>query len=261
MGHHRRSQLPKSARWRRIVGSLADFAGRPSDAETIVKATLRNVSSIFERLAEDRGVAAALQYLAAIGYSARQADPGPELEREGLPAPSSPHPLSLAVALATYVDRNRESPEFSELAKSAAATAISVWHNSLPQEQLSLEGIDAPAFEKWQGLGTGAGFCEIADTFFANLTERYLNFFLEREASSSIREIRARDTLAAQIRNSAKEVSDHALEIAKLQTSFAAAWYNSHTKEGIPTRGQTRAFAKRAIEKIRSELLREQVDS
>jgi hypothetical protein len=84
-----------------------------------------------------------------------------------------------------------------------------------------------------------------------------LNYFLERQASVSCPTIEQRDLLEEQIRKQVDAISKHAFETAKITQSFAAGWYNLHTKEGLPSDQEVEAFLTIAFGKIREELRRE----
>jgi hypothetical protein len=109
----------------------------------------------------------------------------------------------------------------------------------------------------WGRASNGAGFCELSRLFFAKFTERYLNYFLEREASAALPTIEDRQRFREQLRQHVDQVSQHAFEKAKITQSFAAGWYNRHARRGRPSRLEVERFLSIAFGKIREELLRE----
>lgn len=97
----------------------------------------------------------------------------------------------------------------------------------------------------------------MARLFFAKFTERYLNYFVEREASAACRTVEQRDLLQAQLREHVDVVSRHAFETAKIAQSFAAGWYNRHAKTAAPTNDEISGFLAIAFGKLREDLRRE----
>ena len=111
--------------------------------------------------------------------------------------------------------------------------------------------------EIWQRADNGAGFCEVSRLFFSKFTERYLNYFLEREASASMASISDRDRLATQLREHIDGVSRFAFETSRITQSFAAGWFNNHARDRYPSKDESRGFLSFAFGKMREELKRE----
>ena len=109
----------------------------------------------------------------------------------------------------------------------------------------------------WQRADNGAGFCEVSRLFFSKFTERYLNYFLEREASASMATVSERDRLASQLRDHIDGVSKFAFETSRITQSFAAGWFNNHARGRNPSRDESRDFLNVAFGKMREELRRE----
>lgn len=68
-----------------------------------------------------------------------------------------------------------------------------------------------------------------------------------------------RERLKDELQEHIQKVSRYAFETAKITESFAAGWYNKHTKESIPSKKDIRGFLWLAFEKLREELRRESV--
>ena len=164
--------------------------------------------------------------------------------------------LRIAQALRTWVGGHQDSLEYRSIAERAASYAITTWH-SRQREQGILFGPSEDAANVWGRASNGAGFCELSRLFFAKFTERYLNYFLEREASAALPTIEDRERLREQLHQHVDQVSQHAFETAKITQSFAAGWYNRHVRRGRPSRREVERFLSIAFGKIREELLRE----
>ena len=93
--------------------------------------------------------------------------------------------------------------------------------------------------------------------FLSKYTERYLKYFLEREASIALNTVQDRQNFSDNIAEHINAISKHAFETSKITQSFAAGWYNKHAKNNLPTDGEVESFLKLAFGKIREELWRE----
>jgi hypothetical protein len=251
MGHERIGALPRTRCWRNIVEQIGVSGGASADTAEIAANTVNNVRDRLDNMHLDAGVKAAFEFLVLLSVSARSDDPGGELAVAGIMLPAKVTPLTLAIELSKWISERRDSLEYAQIAQQAAADAIGGWYdqqNSSAQQRLF--EISDDRFDAWRVATTGRGFCGVARLFFAHLTERYLNYFLEREASSQLSSIEQRDQFNRGIRQ-------HSYETAKITQSFAAGWFNTHAANGAPSEQSVEAFLRLAFQKIRDELRRE----
>ena len=256
MGHERVGALPHTRKWREVVAQLAQSSGSREDVAAIANATLQNVSVQFKKIHSDDGVVAAFQFLVALTKSTSLAHHGrpsfsPEINLE-----ESPTALRLIGQLRSWVESHADSKEYAAIATKASADAISLW-SAQQSTQASLFTSSIDSSEVWRRAGNGAAFCEVSRLFFSKFTERYLNYFLEREASASMTSITERDRLAAQLRDHIDGVSQYAFETSRITQSFAAGWFNNHARDQYPSNDESRRFLLVAFAKIREELTRE----
>lgn len=254
MGHERVGALPKTKKWERVVRDIASFNGEEDKSRQIANATLDNVRSRFEFIQRHAGVHAAFKFLTGLAVSGAGGTGAPDLR-----LPDNPTPFAVARALNTAVETNKGSTEYAAIASAAAADAIANWY-AQNSEQPSLFGSSEQNAQIWRKAGTASGFCEIARLFFAKFTERYLNYFLEREASAVSKTIENRDLLQTQLRRQIDSVSRHAFETARIAQSFAAGWYNRHAREAMPTDDEIAGFLAIAFGKLREDLRREKTE-
>ncbi len=256
MGHERVGALPHTKKWQDVVAQMAESSGSEEDAAAIANAILQNVRSQFRKIHSDDGVVAAFQFLVALTKSASLADHGetsfsPRIDLEG-----SPSILRLVGQLRTWVVAQGGSREYADIAAKASADAITLW-SAQQSAQASLFSDSSDPREIWRRAHTGAGFCEVARIFFSKFTERYLNYFMEREASASMSSASDRDQLASQLRNHVDGVSRFAFETSRITQSFAAGWFNNHARDRYPSKDESRGFLGVAFGKMREELRRE----
>jgi hypothetical protein len=257
MGHERIGHLPRTVSWRKIVAALEGAAlGSDAGLADLAAKTLELVRDRFQALHRDTGVQAAFGFLVAIARSlpvTTESRAAPDLS-----LPSNSTPFRLAVALNDWVDANAQSREYAELSKRAAADALAEWHNT-QSRQLGLfaRGPAESSAEAWAAASTGAGFSEVSRFFLARFTERYLRYFLEREASAVIKGIDARERFSDRLRESVDLVSRHAFETSRITQSFAAGWFNKYARDQTPSNTSLSAFLRVAFGKLREELKRE----
>ena len=256
MGHERVGALPHSKRWRDIVAQLESSpVSQPMVAE-LATATLQNVRAQFRKIHTDDGVIAAFQFLLALAKTGSSHG-----VPEGSFAPTinfaeSSSTLKLVAELRSWVNAQNGSREYADIASKASADAIALW-SAQQRIEPTLFASDLDSREIWQRADNGAGFCEVSRLFFSKFTERYLNYFLEREASGSMPNIVERDQLASSLREHIDDVSKFAFETSRITQSFAAGWFNNHAREGIPSKGESENFLSVAFGKMREELIRE----
>lgn len=248
MGHERVGLLPKSETWRNIVAQLEGAAGSDAETAQLAANTLNGVRKKFGRIHEDTGVQAAFGFLVGLACASRPQGTGKASPNIRLS--DNPSPLSIVTCLNEWVDAHQWHPEYAVLAKRAASDVIAAWHRQYSR-QGSLFSPDGPtAVEIWASASQAGGFSQVVRLFLSRFTERYLRYFLEREASANIDNVARRELLSHRLEK-------HAFEISKITQSFAAGWFNKQSRDSTPSDKALRAFLKVAFGKVREELRRE----
>ena len=256
MGHERVGALPRTKRWQDVVDGIVDAAAVDGDVRGLANATLENVRSRLLAIHGDAGFVASFQFLLGLALSASPGVDRASLGELGVDLEGNPSPLKLASALGQYVANNRQSAEYAEIARKAAVDVISVWTEQQTR-QLSFTGEHEQTSEVWRRASDGRGFCEVARLFFGKFVERYLNYFIGREASSHLATTEDRERLARRLADHVDDVSHHAFETARITQSFAAGWFNRHARDGMPTADEISGFLSHSVGKLHEELLRE----
>ena len=256
MGHERVGALPHSKQWRDIVAQMESYSGSAEEVTALAASTLKNVRSRYQKLHFDEGVISAFQFLIALAKCAsegnRQSDsPVPTIDHG-----ENPTPLRLVAELRTWVDAHGGSQEYAEIAKKASADAIMLWSDKHKMRP-TLFSDEQDSKYVWQRADSGSGFCEVATLFFSKFTERYLNYFLEREASAVVASSRERDNLGFQLRDHYARVSQYAFETSRITQSFSAGWFKRYAQDDIPPKEEIESFLSRAFAKMEEDLLRE----
>jgi hypothetical protein len=257
MGHERVGLLPKTRKWREIVGQIAVVRDE-SDVADLARRTTDLLRRQLRAVQSDMGVQSAFEYLVLLGLAARRPEKAQgHLAANGIQVSENPTPLDLVKALRDFVGRSGGTSEYAEIAVRAGADAICNWFEANRTSQRALFEQPENAFDTWHGAASGTGFCELARLFFSRFTERHLNYYLEREASAAAPSLDARDALRGRLKAHVEDISKHAFETAKITQSFAAGWFNKRLGEQGVNGEEIQAFLRLAFGKIRDELLRE----
>lgn len=245
--------LPRSKSWSSVVSEIELPEKTDEELEQLAKSTLSNVRTRFAKLHKDSGLNATVQYLIALSTFERTDSP-PHLPYIDLG--ENPSPLRLVTALNAWVDNRQDLQEYATIAKRAAADTIGTWH-SQGSSQPNLFTGTTTSRDVWRRAGTGSGFCELARIFFSKFTERYLNYFISREASASLTDLKQRDQLASGLNEHIDGVSKFAFEVSEITQSFAAGWFNKHASPNLPSSDDVETLIYVSLGKINEELSRE----
>jgi hypothetical protein len=238
--------LPKTRRWRDIVDSIAVDPSAASIA-SLVESTLAAVSERYAAIGRDESTNLALEFLVELARSSKS-------ESDDHNSLASLPTLGLISNVQKRLSLSNDSLETREIVRHAVADALVKWQRDNISTQTSLFAQRAP---NWAGLGTGAGFCELSRYFFASLTERYLRYFLEREATAQLRDFQQREEFSRRLKTHVDDVSKHAFETAKITQSFAAGWFEKHAGAAPPSKDKRSWFLKKAFSKLREDFRRE----
>lgn len=258
MGHERIGFLPKTKRWSEIVDQLSSFSPENDTVEKIAQKAIKNVRTRFKNIERDRGVIAAFKFLLLLAQASVEKNPARFIIESDIKLPDEVTPFQIAKAINKWVLDRKDSNEYAELAKSAAIDAVSEWYRVNRGHQKSLFETDEDPYNVWEKASSGSGFSELSRLYFSKFTEKYLKYFLEREASDSIQNLSSRIYFNKRLEEHIEVISKHAFDISKITQSFAAGWYNKNAIKRTPSDRQITGFLSLAFGKIRSELLREE---
>lgn len=255
MGHERVGNVPRSERWQSIVGDLSEFGANPPDeVADIARRTLSNVRTRYQVIYRDEGVQAAFTFLLALAtdtVSRETASPPPTVNLD-----DDPSTARIAASLNSWISANKQNLEYAEIARRAGGDALARWTRTR-REQPGLFGGPPNARAVWHAASNASGFCTVARIFFASFTDRYLRYFLDREASGVIPSVSSRDLFSQTLQTHVDSISRHAYETAAITQSFAAGWFNKHALTTFPSDDQVAGFLRTSFGKIQEELLRE----
>jgi len=258
MGHERIPKLPKTAKWNRLVHQMAGVFASAVPVGSLASQTLQNVRRRFETLFQDDALKSAFTFLVKFSQACRSEDPHKALTASGIPMTEKATLLSIVRTMKEQIPPQQAATEYGQITIGAAADAIGYWYKQNASQQMPLFKPSSEFLDSWRPLGDGSGFCELSRLFFGKVTERYLNYFLERAASATCPSIEHRERLQEGIRSHVDDVSKHAFETAKITQSFAAGWFNGHAIDRVPDDQEIEGFLSHAFGKMRDELRREE---
>ena len=256
MGHERVGALPRTSKWQSIIADIArlESGGGGATISDIADRTLRGVQTRYEGIYKDSGVHAAFTFLLSL------ATYGPDRTEArhtvGLDLDEDPSHVRIAAQLNAWVHDHVGSNEYAEIARRAGGDAIAYW-TQRTLKQYDLFGGPANARRVWKAASDARGFCELARIFFAKFTERYLRYFLEREASAESQSLAVREDFSEELSIHVDRISQHAYETSKITQSFAAGWFNNHVRDNHPTANEVEQFLSLSFGKLQEELHRE----
>jgi hypothetical protein len=261
MGHLRVGYLPKSRKWQAIIEEMAHGSSM-ADTSRLIESTSAAAQRSLTRLESNEGVEASFSFLLQLATASREAKRVEDLVGHGLlELGDSSTPIDLMASLNRNLENVAGSKELIALARGATAdTLVSWWRTSQDRETSLFESSPDPLLP-WKRAATPAGFCELARIFFGKLTERHLRYYLDREAGRALGDVQERDRFRKRLNEEVDQISQHAFETAKITQSFAAGWFTTHAKDGMPTRAEILGFMAHSFDKLREEIRREAAES
>jgi hypothetical protein len=255
MGHERIGFLPRTKQWQAIIEQLSGYDNSPACVAQIAEATLWNIKSIYKSMPYDESVIKSIKYLTILSTSAKTDNQIEFLRENGLNIGKDLSLFALVRCAKSYITTDNGSLESNKIAQDSVLQALASYEKEHTTAQLSLLSTESPNI--WDSIGTGAAFCELSRSFFASFSDRYLRYFLEREAAHSIDNYKAIESFSTQLSAQAQALSHHAFDTAKLTQSFAAGWYTNHAKDHLPSEKEVVGFLGMAFTKLREEFRRE----
>lgn len=252
MGHIRLGNLPKSKRWREVVAALAEG----EDVANIAARAALASENALNQVGADPLVLHIVSLLTELPLAARGPAFVADLQELGLEVSGAPSLLEITSAFSDAVDEwafeYGDRSDLGEIAHMAAVESLT-----------RVAGANLPSLfeptpdEVRHGLGrlaSGQGFAALAQYFFAQLTERTLNYYLSRELPNHVGPS-ARFPTDRERQRFNDDLSRHCWEAARIVNAFAGGWYGKTVyQEGGLTPDKVRGFTSFALKKMRLEL-------
>lgn len=252
MGHLHGLVLPRSSKWRRVVGLIESGAS----AERIAQASAEAAETALKRAAGDPVFAESAWLLANLPLAARGPGYVHSLSELGVAVEEAPSLFQLAAAVSATLDaRARADGGRTDLGEMAQQSLVESLTSAIEPQLPSLFTPEPAEVRRALGrLSGGDRFAALARDFFARLTHRTLDYFLSREMANHVGQSR-RFSTDAERRAFDEALAAHCQEAARIVEDYAGGWYGKNVwRGGALSRDATARFAAYAFRKIRHEL-------
>lgn len=255
MGHTRLGNLPRSRKWKEVIGLIAAGAG----AEQIANGIIRAAESGLMAAAHHAGLVEAFWSLTQLTQAAREPDFAAALRARGFDVPDHPSLPAILCAVSQNIDKampfNRGRTDLGELAHSAA---IEVTNQLVTTRASSLFGATAKDVQRaFRDLGTEKNFGELGKHFFGQLTSKILHFYASREAANHVGEGQRFANLAAKAAFD-DAMDTHCRQASVIVQKFTGEWLSKQNWQnknlGGITRKHVEGFVHKAMSKMVDEL-------
>lgn len=254
MGHIRLGRLPKTVRWRGVVG-LLDHA--PDDVPAVARATVVAAESHLRSLSRDPSLTYCFWLLVRLASATRKDDFTGALVRLGIDATRT----DSAVGFVSLVNQrvrdevvgNVASGPFGEIASLALRRTLleTIGQHGRSLFDSSVDDIHTA----FRSHATPRQVGELSQRFFGDYLSRTLRFFIEKELSNSVGASHGLTTISDSTQFT-EALDLYARQSARITRDFAADWYDKHRWEarGEISRDEVQAFVAVALAKLRAEL-------
>lgn len=252
MGHIHLGVLPKSRKWRDVVGLLE---GSAADDE-VVAASARAAEKDLLHAAADPVFVEAVRLLSMVPTAARSESFGQALRDLDIPCREPPDLFGIVAALGQrldYIAGARPRPnDFGELARRALLSTVTAHLGDRLPELFAATPTDVRAAARQ--LSAPREFSTYARGFFTRLLGETLRYWLDRAMASQIG-AGQRFADAGQRSRFDKALAQYCMEATFIIKEFSAGWYGKTLhREGRITSQTAAAYGAVAFRKIREEL-------
>lgn len=251
MGHIRLGRLPRSARWRDVVGLIESD---PANARKIAASTITASERYLRSLGDDPALAQTYWTLVRLMSAARGDDFAGELRRLGLPASDDTPTVAFVAAVSDFVRRDLARQGVDSVAGEFAALALRrALTETVATQASSLFGSSVDDLRRaFRAHSTERQFGEVSRLFFGDFLSRVLRASIDREVPNVTSSVSDGGALL-------RAVDVHARQSAAIVRDFAGQWLSKagYERAGDIPPDDVRRFVAVALGKLRSELKRE----
>jgi hypothetical protein len=218
---------------------------------------MRAADKAFEVIQNDVGFAETVDLMTQLAVAAKSDDPGAHLEALGIRLSDRTTITDVALLIQETLDNEvsdkGKSSDFGEMAQHALVTSVIEQLNNRYGTLLPPTADEVKT--ALADLGKRAAFGRLARSFFSNLTNKSLDYFLSRTVGTQIGEGQRFATMnqVAQFKNA---LETHCREASEIVERFSAEWFskNHYQNNGHISKKKSKGFGWFAMEKMRSEM-------
>lgn len=254
MGHSRLGSLPRTRKWKEVVGLIAIGAGAEQIANAVIRAAERGLMAA----AHHSGLVEAFWALTQLTAAAREPQFAESLRRRGFDVPDSPSLPSVLAAVSERIDQSmpntRGRTDLGEIAQCAAVETINEIVTARTQSLFGAGHEDVRT--AFRDLGTKKNFGELARRFFGQATAKVLDAYVSREGANHVGNGQRFANLADKAEFD-KALRTHSHEASAIVERFAGDWLSKRSWQNGPAgidHNDAGAFAHVAMRKMVDEL-------
>lgn len=177
MGHLRLGHLPRTQRWKQVIGLLESGADLPELADASFHASLTGL----KRVPSDPGFLSILNSIVELARASRDTDIGSALQQAGIESAAHTSSFGFLSAVAeTFSDRLRQVHPRSDVGKIAQDAFLESLSKQVKGKTGTLFGESEDAKSLTDAL-RGKRFKSLMHEFYSGFTSRYLSYYLSRE--------------------------------------------------------------------------------
>lgn len=254
MGHNRLGTIPRSRKWKEVVRLIRGGAA----AARVAAAALDAAERWFAKAARDPGVVEAVWLLMRLPLAAREDDFAAALRVCGLDVGDAPDLAEIIAAVTEAVDtRPAAAGGRTDLGEMAQLAAVETLSEVVGGRLRGLfDTTPADVGREFYNLATAKQFGLFARDFFAQFTNRVLQFFVSRASPAEVGAGRRFGSLADHAAFDAA-LDTHCREAARILDEYAGGWLSKHRYEdGEIDRDAAARFTAYAMTKMAKELRR-----
>ncbi len=253
MGHVRLGRLPRSKAWKDVVGLITAGA----DASQIANATIRAADKAFSFVLNDRGFTEAVWLMTQLAIAADQDNFQGHLQSQGVNLSRDTSLPDLAAAISEALDRKLESDGAqSDLGEMSQRSLVGAIVEHISPKLPSLFTPNPQDVRAALGrLGKKREFGELSRTFFSNLANESMNYFLSKTLATHLGEGQRFATMN-EMSQFEQALKTHCREASLIVEEFSADWFSKQRYEqgGDIPREKSDGFASYALKKMKDEL-------
>ncbi len=255
MGHSRLGSLPRTHKWKEVVGLIAIGAGAEQIANAVIRAAERGLMAF----GHHAGLVEAIWSLTQLTAAAR--DPhlvfAESLRMRGFDVPDAPILPAVLAAVAERIDRSMPNSQGrTDLGEIAQCAAVETVNQIVTQRTGSLFQADPEQIRAaFHDLGTKKNFGELLRHFFGQTTGKTLDAYVSREAANHVGNGQRFANLADKAEFD-RALRTYSHEASRIVESFAGDWLSKRNWQNGPagiSHAEVGSFAHVAMRKMVDE--------
>lgn len=255
MGHIRIGVLPKTRKWKQVIGLLNSKESSTSD---IAGGTAKAAKDFFIEKKFDPSLAFSYWLLTQITYRAKQDDYISSLKKIDLDISKVKNSFDFVGIVANFsknqIKKRGESFPISDIAQLSLREVLT---ESIGEESKSIFGTTLEdikdACHKYSSPGQ---FSKLARLYFSKVFTRSLRFLIDKESGNNVGiGKKFEDVFGLSDFNSALEA--YCYQSAKIVEKFAEGWYSKRNWQGDISEKDAQGFVAVAVDKFQAEIAQE----